>query len=179
MQHLNDLDARLTLKLRLSPDMKGWWQVFAFLAHSGDSWFWLFGLAILWFTSSREWHDRAAIMAIGICGLALLVFSIKLLTRRRRPEGEWGKVYRKTDPLSFPSGHAARAVLLAVLAVGLGPTWFAIVLIIWAPLVSLARVFMGLHYLSDVVAGMVIGLAAGFFVLEFEPLFRTLLPFIF
>lgn len=179
MQKLNELDGTLTDRMRLSSDMKGWWQVSAFLAHSGDSWFWLAGLALIWFFSKGDWHQKAAIMMIGIMGLAGAVFAIKLLTRRRRPEGEWGKLYRRTDPLSFPSGHAARAMLLAVLAIGMGPAWFAIVLAIWAPLVCLARVFMGLHYLSDVIAGAVLGFAAGFFVLEFSPLFQRLLPFLF
>ena len=49
----------------------------------------------------------------GILILAALVLAIKFLVRRQRPEGEWGAIYRNTDPHSFPSGHAARAVLLA------------------------------------------------------------------
>ena len=55
-------------------------------------------------------------------------------------------IYRKTDPHSFPSGHAARAFMIAVLATGLGPGWLAVVLWVWAPLVSVARVAMGVHY---------------------------------
>ncbi len=38
--------------------------------------------------------------------LAVIVLAIKFSIRRRRPEGEWGAMYRKTDPHSFPSGHA-------------------------------------------------------------------------
>jgi membrane-associated phospholipid phosphatase len=48
-----------------------------------------------------------------------------------------------------------------VLAIGLGPGWLAILLCVWAPLVALARVAMGLHYLSDVAAGAVLGAVAG------------------
>jgi undecaprenyl-diphosphatase len=47
--------------------------------------------------------------------------------------------------------------LLAALVTAMGPGWLAAMLIAWAPLVALARVAMGLHYLSDVVAGIVIG----------------------
>ena len=86
--------------------------------------------------------------------------AIKFLVRRKRPEGDWGGIYRRTDPHSFPSGHAARAALLAVLAISLGPTWFGILLLIWAPLVILARVVMGVHYLSDVIAGAILGILA-------------------
>jgi len=87
--------------------------------------------------------------------------TLKLIVRRQRPEGEWGAIYRNTDPHSFPSGHAARAILLAVLGLGLGPLWFAVVLVIWGPLVALARVAMGVHFLSDVLAGGFLGLMIG------------------
>ena len=86
---------------------------------------------------------------------------VKFSVRRQRPEGDWGGIYRLTDPHSFPSGHAARAAMLAVLGVGLGPPWFGAVLVAWTPLVSLARVAMGVHYISDVVAGILLGLLAG------------------
>jgi membrane-associated phospholipid phosphatase len=45
-----------------------------------------------------------------------------------------------------------------VLAVSLGPTWFGILFLIWAPLVILARVAMGVHYFSDVMAGAFLGI---------------------
>ena len=105
------------------------------------------------------------ILLPAIIGLAVVVLCIKFLVRRRRPEGEWGGFYRKTDPHSFPSGHAARAFLIAVLVIGLGPAWLAAILCIWAPLVCLARVAMGVHYLSDILAGMLIGLLAGMLII--------------
>jgi undecaprenyl-diphosphatase len=86
------------------------------------------------------------------------VLAVKVIVRRERPAGKWGDIYRKTDPHSFPSGHATRAALLAVLALGTGPLWFGILLSIWAPLVILSRVAMGVHYLSDVLAGTVLGI---------------------
>jgi undecaprenyl-diphosphatase len=104
----------------------------------------------------------------------VLVFAIKFTVRRRRPEGEWGQVYRKTDPHSFPSGHAARAALLAVLAIGLGPPWLGLLLAVWAPLVMLARVAMGVHYLSDVLAGALLGGLVGLALIWLTPLLSTL-----
>ena len=47
------------------------------------------------------------------------------------------------------------------MALGLGPLWFAVSLLLWAPLVSLARVATGVHYISDVAAGLLIGLLMG------------------
>jgi membrane-associated phospholipid phosphatase len=155
------LDVAWSQAVRLGDGQRVLRGVAAVLAHSGDSWFWALGLLIVLGSGSTEarlWSLRAL---ISIAVLAVVVLAIKLLIRRRRPEGEWGRIYRATDPHSFPSGHAARAFLLATLAAGGGPAWLAIVLIGWAPLVSLARVAMGLHYLSDVVGGAILGLLAG------------------
>jgi membrane-associated phospholipid phosphatase len=41
-----------------------------------------------------------------------------------------------------------------------------VLLCIWAPLVALARVAMGLHYLSDILAGAGLGLVAGLIALQ-------------
>jgi undecaprenyl-diphosphatase len=131
------------------------------LAHSGDSWFWGLGLAIVAWRGDAFWRSWAIHILICIAVLAVVVLTIKLLVRRRRPPGEWGAIYRTTDPHSFPSGHAARAVLLAILMTAWGPAWAAPLAILWAPLVSLARVALGVHYLSDVLAGGLLGLAAG------------------
>lgn len=179
-QNLIELDKRLTTKLRLGPEHKVRWKVAAFLAHSGDSWFWAAGLALVWLlTNNPEWRNRAAIMAAAVVVLAVLVLAIKFLVRRRRPEGEWGAIYRTTDPHSFPSGHAARAMLLTVMACGLGPWWFAALLLAWVPFVSLSRVNTGLHYVSDVIAGAVLGLLFGILVLQMQPLVMQWFPFAF
>ncbi len=105
-------------------------------------------------------------MAVGVVITAVLVLLIKFSVRRRRPEGAWGRIYRNTDPHSFPSGHAARAIMLAVLAQFLGPSWFSITMLIWAPLVGLARITLGVHFLSDVIAGMALGIVMGLAVMQ-------------
>ena len=159
------LDARLSAQMRVAERPGLLRTTAAILAHSGDSWFWWAGLALLWWLGNAFWRPWALTVLLSIIGLAVIVLAIKFTIRRRRPEGEWGGMYRRTDPHSFPSGHAARTILIGVLAIGLGPGWLAIILCIWAPLVALARVAMGLHYLSDVAAGAVLGGIAGGIVL--------------
>jgi undecaprenyl-diphosphatase len=176
---LLEKDWRWSARLRLRQDKGLIRALAAFLAHSGDSWFWLVGLGLVWLLKTDQWHRTAAIMVLAILLLAGIVLSIKLLVRRRRPEGEWGAIYRSIDPHSFPSGHAARAIMLAVLACGLGPTWFAVLLVIWAPCVSLARVLMGVHYLMDIVAGLTVGLVVGLAVLAAQSMLVNFLPFLF
>jgi undecaprenyl-diphosphatase len=169
MQKILNLDARLSSRMRVA-ERPGLLRTGAILlAHSGDSWFWLVGLGLLWLFGTEYWRTRAIVMALGILVTAVVVMAIKFTVRRRRPEGEWGGIYRTTDPHSFPSGHAARMIMLAVVASGMGPAWFGALLIVWALGVALARVAMGVHYLSDILAGMLLGILMGFVVLAFVP----------
>jgi len=162
---LIELDARLTGRLRIAEKPGLLRKSASALAHSGDSWFWLAGLGLLWWLGTAYWKALALLMILAILLTALVVFFVKFTVRRRRPEGEWGKFYRLTDPHSFPSGHAARAMMLATVALGQGPLWLGLLLLIWAPFVGLARVTMGVHYLSDVLVGMLLGLVLGVVVL--------------
>ena len=111
--------------------------------------------------------------------LAIIVLVIKFLIKRRRPEGTWGAVYRNSDPHSFPSGHAARTMMLATLMLLLGPLWLGVVLAIWSLLVSLARVGMGVHYISDIAAGILLGILFAFGFSALVPWFVATLPIVF
>jgi undecaprenyl-diphosphatase len=163
-----EFDARLSEDMRVAEKPGALRSVAVFFAHSGDSWFWGLALILLWAFSNSFWKHWAIVILAAISILAPLVLSLKFLIRRRRPRGDWGMIYRRTDPHSFPSGHAARSFLIAVIAAGLGPAWAVWILWVWAPLVSLARVAMGVHYLSDVVAGLVVGILAGVLWLHFS-----------
>ncbi|HUF38493.1 MAG TPA: phosphatase PAP2 family protein [Anaerolineales bacterium] len=164
-------DARASVRLQIArgPGLLRWAAIV--LAHSGDSWFWLFGLGIVWLAGPEDWKGRVLLMAAAILVTAVLVMILKFTIRRQRPAGEWGAIYRRTDPHSFPSGHAARAFLLPVLALATGPAWFVVALWVWAPLVGLSRVAMGVHYLSDIVAGAAFGAAIGLVFLQLAGFF--------
>jgi undecaprenyl-diphosphatase len=45
-----------------------------------------------------------------------------------------------------------------------------LLVLVWAPFVPLARVAMGIHYLSDVIAGALFGIAMGLITLYVYPL---------
>jgi undecaprenyl-diphosphatase len=154
-------DERLSARLRVAERPGGRRRLAALLAHSGDSWYWLAALVLVWLAGSPAWKVFAVQLTLGIAATAAVVMAIKLLVRRRRPEGEWGAFYRRADPHSFPSGHAARMAMLAVAGFAFGHPWFGLALVLWAPLVALARVAMGVHYVSDVAGGLLLGLAVG------------------
>ncbi len=173
------VDHQLSARLLIPSEHKFLRKVAAFFAHSGDSWFWVAGLFIVWLSTKGLWHSVSALMAGAIIFQACFVLAIKFLIRRQRPEGNWGEIYRKTDPHSFPSGHAVRAFMLAVMAWGLNLNPLCWILTFWAPLVSLARVALGVHYLVDVVAGLILGILIAIVMVQLFPLFVQLLPFAF
>ena len=179
IHRLLELDKHLSDRLRLSENARLARAIAAFLAHSGDSWFWLAGLLLIWLFNQGALRAIAAFYGLAILVLAGIVLGIKFIVRRRRPAGEWGAIYRNTDPHSFPSGHAARAILLAVLSWTFGLQPLAWILTLWVPLVSLARVSMGVHYLIDVIAGWLLGFLMAIVMLVAQPLLYSYLPSIF
>lgn len=146
--------------------------LFAALARSGDSYVFFLLAAAVW-----QWGDKfnpavpslAVFVLLAILFTAFIVLFIKWVVQRERPAGDWGGIYRSHDPYSFPSGHASRAGLLAVLSLG-GPLWLALPVCCWALLVSLARIVMGVHYPSDVLAGFLLGMVLGAILHFFRPL---------
>lgn len=102
-------------------------------------------------------------MAVLITRL-LFVLPLKEVTGRARPEEGLGS--RHFEPFhgdSFPSGHTAQAFAMAsVLSAHADRTWVSCVSFGAASLVGLARIEQRQHYLSDVVAGGLLGTAIGF-----------------
>ena len=152
-----ELDRRFSAKLRLAETHSRLRRPAILLAHSGDSWYLAPALLLAAWLGGPAVQLLVARLLIGIGVLIVIVFLVKRRFKRQRPEGEWGGFYRRTDPHSFPSGHAGRMAMLAVLMLGLGPAWLGLLMLVWAPAVALARVGMGVHYLSDVIVGAAMG----------------------
>jgi membrane-associated phospholipid phosphatase len=120
------------------------------------------------FLARRGRRGQAALLSMVTAGVAILNPVVKLLVARTRPELVRPLVTRPST-FSFPSGHSAVAsafyLTLALLVSenrGWGVDrrtafmWGAIV----APgLVGFSRVYLGVHYLSDVVAGVALGVS--------------------
>ena len=158
---LLEKDHQLSQRIRIPEDKPGIKSAAAFLAHSGDSWFWGAALALLWFIGPMDWRPQITLLFIGILFTAVSVLVLKFLIKRPRPEGEWGQIYRSSDPHSFPSGHAARAIMLTTIMLLSGYAWIGAGMLIWAMLVDLARVGLGVHYYSDILVGTGIGVLMG------------------
>ena len=117
----------------------------------------------------REWRT-ALFVAVAVVGGLLLSLWLKLLFDRPRPHIV-GRTLVMTK--SFPSGHAANSAVayltMAILVARVvGGRWIKIYLfflgLLVPLLVGLSRVFLGVHWPTDVLAGWLLGLAWGLLV---------------
>ncbi len=96
-------------------------------------------------------------------GAAVLAQVVKRLSKRRRPNAGilgFTALVQNPDAFSFPSGHTAASVALAVAWAGEG-SGLGLLASGFAALVGFSRVYLGVHYPLDVMAGALLGLTAG------------------
>lgn len=170
---IQTLDTTLTMPLTLPP-RRGLAQLAALgLAHSGDSPVWA-GLCVLaWLLGGADWKARAVVVFAGLVIAEIVVVVVKMCIRRPRPPGTAGRIYRRADPYSFPSGHAARAAMLCVVSLVMGPAAAALAVTAWSPLMIMSRIAIGIHYVLDVVAGIVMGILLSVGVLALAPVLTS------
>ncbi len=134
---------------------------FATISRLGDGIFWYaLMIALALAGGDRGIAASAQLAATGLASLALYRV-LKHRIRRPRPCADHAGVIALVAPLdqfSFPSGHTLHAVAFTVIACAWFPT-LAIVLVPFTALVALSRVVLGLHYPSDVLCAIAIGLA--------------------
>ncbi|MGI8747976.1 MAG: phosphatase PAP2 family protein [Deinococcus sp.] len=114
--------------------------------------------ALFWFRRHRRW---AVFLLLAVAGSGALMLTIKTLFRRVRPH-LWLSPAPETD-YGFPSGHSITSISFFLALVLLAwPTryrWPALILgTIGTLLVGFSRLYLGVHYPSDVIAAWAVGL---------------------
>ncbi len=161
MNKLATLDTTLSNHLTL-PQTHPHWGLAAKIAHLGDGTL-IFGSLALLYWWGWQFHNpalKSAVLTILLSLIisAIVVFGIKYTLRRERPRDPRGFVTIKYDKYSFPSGHSARMSTLAGTVLLFNLPLGAILTVI-ALMIAVARVVIGIHYVSDVVTGLTIGFA--------------------
>lgn len=120
-------------------------------------------LAMLIFPRTRKAGEAGAIALVF--SLLFTNVLIKPLLSRTRPwlvmEGLI-RLVDERDPYSFPSGHSSAAFAAASAWLGtLHERWMRVAGIVAAALVALSRLYVGVHFPSDVICGTLVGLFCG------------------
>lgn len=126
---------------------------------AGDGWLWyLLGLLVMLFGGEERLSATAAAGSAAATGVGVFV-SLKRVSGRKRPcEIEphvWANLL-PPDQFSFPSGHTITAFAVAISIGEFYPMLLAI-LLFCAIAIATSRILLGMHFLSDVVVGALIG----------------------
>lgn len=161
---LNFIDYRLMRRVnRWKPPR--WIRIWMILAtRAGDGWLW-YALGALVLAAGGPSRFAAVTSAAVSCGLGTVLFLLlKKLAGRQRPCAVashcWAKLL-PPDQFSFPSGHSINAFAFAV-SIGLFEPTLMYGLLFCALSVAVSRIMLGLHFLSDVVVGSLIGAGLGY-----------------
>jgi undecaprenyl-diphosphatase len=153
MRHVNHWRAPRWLRV---------WMVSA--TRLGDGWIWYaVGIALFLFGGM----DRFTALAASITAEAVAVSLFQLVkkaSKRKRPcqlEAHcWAKVL-PPDQFSFPSGHSMSAFAIVTPLCIFYPELQGVLLVLSLS-IAVSRVVLGMHFVSDVVAGSLLGAAIGY-----------------
>src|SRR5216683_518860 len=138
-----------------------YWMIAA--TRMGDGWLWYgLGIMLLLYGGPQRFAAIGAASAAGVGGV--FVFKVlKRLSHRPRPcqlePHCWSKVL-PPDKFSFPSGHTMSAFSIA-LVVSYFYRGVELPVYFFACSIAISRIVLGMHFLSDVLAGAVLGIGLG------------------
>ncbi|GAB5466507.1 MAG: hypothetical protein Kapaf2KO_19430 [Candidatus Kapaibacteriales bacterium] len=136
------------------------------LSRSGDGYlYFLFGMVVM----LVDLDLGLTLSYVALTAFAIQIPVQKLLKKtlkRERPFSSGNGINRlilPPDLYSFPSGHTAGAAVMAVVTpivfgANLMGVYAALILALWAVGVGISRIYNGVHYTSDVIAGAVLGI---------------------
>ncbi|OBT16783.1 hypothetical protein A9264_10965 [Vibrio sp. UCD-FRSSP16_10] len=132
------------------------------VSHSGDGHLYVVLALIAYMIDSTI---GSLFLACGLLAFAIelpIYWLTKNSVRRRRPHelsARFTNFIEPSDKYSLPSGHTAAATIMAINISMFFPS-LAIFAVVWASLIALSRILLGVHFFSDIVAGMILGLVS-------------------
>ncbi|HEV2200703.1 MAG TPA: phosphatase PAP2 family protein [Bryobacteraceae bacterium] len=164
LQWLETRDQRLMRRVNrwTPPRWMRLWMVAA--TRGGDGWLWYaMGLVIALAGGPERFRALIAAMLAVSVGIALFI-QLKRVCHRRRPcamEPHCWVTWLPPDQFSFPSGHTITAFAMASSLSAFYPAML-LGLLFCALSVAASRILLGMHFLTDVIAGAALGGLLGF-----------------
>ncbi len=134
-------------------------------------------LLYLWFSGrqgeERFLNRRLALVAVVACVVAFIIdYFLGLAWYRNRPfvDHQVVLLVKHAANSSFPSNHAAGAFAIAISVwASSRRRWAGFFLFLWAIVIGFSRIFVGVHYPTDVMAGFVVALVSTFIAYILRP----------
>ncbi|MEX1197551.1 MAG: phosphatase PAP2 family protein [Pseudohongiellaceae bacterium] len=164
IRRLADLDTRIFLGINAVHDRLRLRRLSRTVSWSGDGYCYAVMALILpgIMASGERW------LIAGLLGFLIelpIYWLLKNAFRRRRPFAvvkALQPMLKPSDEFSFPSGHTTAAFMVAYITTFHFPV-LGIPMYAWASAIGLSRVALKVHFVSDIVAGMIIGTGIGAF----------------
>jgi undecaprenyl-diphosphatase len=159
LNYISGRDHRLMRRVNRWPAPR-WIRLWALCAtRGGDGWLWYgMGAVILLFGGAGRFRAVGAAALAAALGIVIFL-SLKKTAGRRRPsafEPHCWATLLPPDQFSFPSGHTITAFAVSISLSRWNPD-LAVGLLFCAVSIAASRIVLGMHFLSDVLAGAVIG----------------------
>ncbi len=160
MEQFLQLDGNILLWIQEHVRQDALTPVIKFITHLGDSgWFWITLAVVLLILKKTRKIGLLTGCSLLVSFLINNVF-LKNVVARTRPyevvEGLHRMIEAQPD-FSFPSGHTASSFAAAVVIFILCPKKAGVPVLVLAFLITLSRLYVGVHYPTDVLAGMITG----------------------
>lgn len=112
--------------------------------------------------AAQRWLRAGLSMALALPVSVALTWALKEMVAAPRPLSLLGveavRVFDAADSaFSFPSGHSASAALVATSLWVVLPSWFRALALVLCVAVGVSRIWLGMHFPSDVLAGFASG----------------------
>ncbi len=160
LQQLNTWDGQLLLLIQNHLRSEALTPIVVFITNLGNAgMIWIILSVILLFPRKTRRAGLLSLLAL-LGSLCVTNLVLKNYVARVRPyevvQGLQCLIPAQRD-WSFPSGHASASFASAVSIYKSSPRWLGVPAMILAFAISLSRLYVGVHYPSDVLVGMVIG----------------------
>lgn len=166
LQERIDTSSRLRLASLTGDVMEG----SSFLASPMISTIVIIFITFLTFIKRKKWRFAALLILIAFALMTLAEIYGKSVVHHpappyfllKNPTSIFPRYYIWED-FSYPSGHAARAMFLATMLFFTikKRTWATLSLVLFVILISISRIYLGHHWLSDVMGGLILGSGSG------------------
>lgn len=113
-----------------------------------------------WLKCNSTMKNKSIYIVISIITVTILSTALKYIIDRPRPFIIYSDIQKLTGggSPSFPSGHTSDAFAFATSLSIVYPKWYIIIpSYFWACAVGYSRMYLGVHYPSDVLAGVILG----------------------